>query len=298
MEYVKISVIIPTYNDWNRLSLCLDALSKQTINKEQFDVYVVNNDLSGTVPEDFELPKGIRVRLLDEPKPGSYSARNRGIKLAKGEIVAFTDSDCIPDKNWLENAISYFQKTDVQRIGGRIQVFAHDASNPSPAELYDIALGFDQRRNIEVLKGSVTANFFALRNCFDAVGPFDAMQKSGEDFGWNHRANKFGYSLLYAADVLVAHPARRTIAELSKKKRRVVGGKVNFRSKNKKDLLVLLLYLPKSFVGQLIKPILRVGRKKELKFEEKVKVGFIVLYLFFVLVSEYFRLLLGGEVRR
>src|SRR5690606_33493940 len=105
MNY-KISVIIPTYHDWARLILCVEALKNQSFPQEDFEVLIVNNDPLDKVPAGF--PIFPNFSIINEEKPGSYAARNSAIKIAKGEILAFTDSDCIPDKDWLQNAYRYF----------------------------------------------------------------------------------------------------------------------------------------------------------------------------------------------
>ncbi|WP_353746014.1 glycosyltransferase family A protein, partial [Shigella sp. FJ200518] len=73
-------------------------------------------------PENLIIPNN--CILLDEAKPGSYAARNKALKIAKGDIYAFTDSDCQPKEDWLEVAINFFiDNTEVERIGGEISLF-------------------------------------------------------------------------------------------------------------------------------------------------------------------------------
>jgi len=98
-NYPFVSVIIPTYRDWNRLKLCVNALKNQTYPKNRFEAIVVNNDPADPCPY---CPLPDNFVLTTEGKPGSYAARNAGIKIAKGDILAFTDSDCIPYSDWIE----------------------------------------------------------------------------------------------------------------------------------------------------------------------------------------------------
>src|SRR5699024_9727039 len=117
---MKFSVIIPSFNDWERLLMCINALDQQTLEKEQFEVIVVDNSKAGNIPSNLILPSW--VQLLHEPKPGSYAARNKGAGNAEGEILAFTDSDCIPKKNWLSNAQKVFETKICDLIGGEIDI--------------------------------------------------------------------------------------------------------------------------------------------------------------------------------
>ena len=130
-----ISVIVPTYHDWERLQLCLNALEQQTYPKDRFEIIVVNNDLDNQPPEDFIVPD-ICV-LTEEEKPGSYAARNKGISLAKGEVFAFTDSDCQPQRDWVEKSVDLLcSSPEIERIGGKISLIM-SGREPTIAEIYE-----------------------------------------------------------------------------------------------------------------------------------------------------------------
>lgn len=114
------SVIIPTFNDWDQLKECLMALDNQSLDKDKFEIIVANNSPSSPIPE-MAFPEN--AIMINEPKPGSYAARNAALVVAKGEIIAFTDSDCIPDPNWLATAYDIFSiQSDVERIAGKINL--------------------------------------------------------------------------------------------------------------------------------------------------------------------------------
>ncbi|MFW6275223.1 MAG: glycosyltransferase, partial [bacterium] len=102
-----VSVIIPVYNDGERLKKCLTALAQQTYPQKNFEIIVVDNDSDDDIKA---ICKSFRVKYLKEVKKGSASSRNKGLNFAKGDIIASTDSDCIPDKNWLRNAVDFFKR--------------------------------------------------------------------------------------------------------------------------------------------------------------------------------------------
>ena len=215
---LKISVIIPTFNDDTRLQLCLDALSKQTLPTSDYEVIVVNNSKSPlSVKATFE-----NITFLRELKPGSYAARNLGVSAARGEVLAFTDSDCIPSRVWLESGLEAIHENALDRVGGRIELF-YQSDKLSSVECYEKIFSF--RQDLSVRKGvAVTANLFVARNVFIEIGVFDEKLLSGGDVEWNDRATRAGYTLVFSPEAFVFHPARHSWRELSGKIRRTTGG--------------------------------------------------------------------------
>jgi glycosyltransferase involved in cell wall biosynthesis len=106
----RFSVIVPSLGAGPGLGLVLDALSRQTISPEQFEVIVV---LDGSALADEArtglAARGVRLERL-ERRAGPGSARNRGAQQARGEILAFTEDDCRPDPDWLAHAARRFDE--------------------------------------------------------------------------------------------------------------------------------------------------------------------------------------------
>lgn len=222
-ENPHVSVIVPVYNDGARLARCLQALSVQSIGTDQFEVIVVDNgsdDSPEKVVDGFPF-----ARCLAEPLPGSYTARNTGASVARGVCLAFTDSDCRPGRDWLASAVDYFNSNpDVSAIGGRIEL--DRSAIPSAAELYEWIYAFRQDRYVSQHGFAATANLIVRRNVFEEVGPFDGARKSGGDLEWGQRLVASGHVLRYAAQVVVHHPARSSLEDLIRKRRRTVGGRL------------------------------------------------------------------------
>jgi GT2 family glycosyltransferase len=216
-----ISIIIPTFKDWDRLGLCLDALNNQSISKDSFEIIVVNNDPNISAPDNLVIPENCSI--VEEIKAGSYAARNKGLSTAKGEIIGFTDSDCIPDINWISNALKNFQTSkNIDRIAGEVVIF-REKSSSWLAWKFESITAFNQKYN--VANGvSITANLFVRRKIFDDVGLFDDQLFSGGDIEWNRRASLKGCTLVFSDQVLVNHPARQSMKEIIQKSRRVIGG--------------------------------------------------------------------------
>lgn len=210
---IKFSVIIPVYNNWNQLQTCLDSLEKQTYSSENFETIVVDNASDRQRPKDFSLP--VNARLEYEAEPGSYAARNHGAEFAQGKYLAFTDSDCITDKNWLKNALVLFKENRCDSIGGEIEIFRPQGGGKF-AYTYEKYHAFKQKQWVPEGK-SCTANHFVKKDVFENAGRFDTSLKSGGDWEFSNRCVEKGYSMEYGEDVIVRHPARKNLRAMMKK---------------------------------------------------------------------------------
>ncbi|MEN5101812.1 glycosyltransferase family A protein [Stenotrophomonas sp. TWI809] len=217
---MDVTVVIPTYNDGKRVSMCVDALRKQSY-QGSFEVIVVDNGSSRDVAK-FAQDDPI-ARVVSEPEAGSYSARNAGIRQARGRIIAFTDSDCLPGPNWLKAAVDMIDGGSADLVAGRVEIFFKDPARPTSVELYEHRFSFRQHESVP--QGwAVTANLVVKASVFDAIGPFNAKTFSGGDAEFTRRAVNAGFKLQYGHEASLAHPARRTLAEISQMRRRHVGG--------------------------------------------------------------------------
>jgi glycosyltransferase involved in cell wall biosynthesis len=289
MEQKFVTVIVPTYKDWKRLALCVEALANQIYT--HFEVIIVNNDPADAVPESLILPAAFRI--ITEAKPGSYAARNAGLKLAKGEIIAFTDADCIPDKNWIQNAVEHLANNPTcSRIAGNISIIWKE-TRPTIAEAYNSIFAFPQQSHARA-GTSVTGNMFTYKTVFDAIGLFDEKLLSLGDLDWGKRAHAAGFVLNYVATVIVKHPAR-SLAELISKEKRVGGGQGSMR-KRKKILEMLSCIRDIRPRPGLIKKIYQGGTS--LSLTDQFKVFLLRHYLSCVRAFEKFRVLQGKQPER
>lgn len=280
MKY-EVSVIVPVYHDWNRLKICINALSKQDYPNDRYEVIIVNNDPSDTPPE-LKLPDNFR--LITEQKPGSYSARNTGIQYSNNEIIVFTDADCIPSLNWLSELLVHYtaeQKNDSNSllISGDVKLFPQ-SDEPNWAESYDIIYGTNPKRAFK--KGTApTANLLVHSNVFDDIGLFDYLRFSGGDSEFCKRANSHGYNLSFCSTAIVKHPARENLNEIFVKARRKLASKIyeGIRFKNITQILSPPLYRYGIFISS-----------KEYKFSIRMKALIIVHLVKIVEISELFRL--------
>lgn len=219
MAQPLVSVIIPVFRD--SPAACLLALQEQSYTGP-IEVIVVNNGVPGEL--DWLMPEFPSVVFVDEPNPGSYTARNAGMARAVGSILAFTDSDCAPDPDWLASGVRHLA-TDARcgLVGGRVRVIPRDPARISVAEAYDLTFGFRQRSYVEQGRFAVTANMMTRSDVVGCVGPFRGDLFSGGDADWGRRVAAAGYALVYDEDASVRHPAR-DYRDLIGKLRRAAAG--------------------------------------------------------------------------
>lgn len=166
-----VSVIIPHRNDSEKLSLCINALNKQTYPSDLYEIIVVDN-CSATIHIEKlkEINKDYKITLLTEPKLSSYAARNLGLLHAKGEYIAFTDSDCIPETDWIEKSMEFFNNNNNGKfVGGKIELFFKEKNNPNTVELFEKIYSFRQHIFINDHSFAATANL---------ITPFYIIKKS------------------------------------------------------------------------------------------------------------------------
>lgn len=209
-------MIIPHYNDLDNLCECLKRLQTQAMDRSQFEIIVADNNSSCGLAAVRQACDGV-ARVVSATNQGASEARNAGVAASRGEVLAFTDSDCRPAPEWLEQGILALQDADV--VGGRMVVAVEDRSRLTQAEAYELVFAFNNKRYVEEQGYSVTANMFTRRAVVRKVGAFRV--GVAEDLDWGRRATALGFRTKYAAEAVVTHPARRQWPDLVRKWRRL-----------------------------------------------------------------------------
>ena len=130
-----ISVIIPTYNEERNIERCLRSLEKQTIPRSQFEVIVVDGQ---SKDRTVEIAGRYADRVIQQVSKGVGGARNDGAKIARGEIIATTDADCVPCGEWLESAQGDFDDRDVVAVTGFLVPFDLEGMSRAEAAVYKL----------------------------------------------------------------------------------------------------------------------------------------------------------------
>lgn len=189
------SVVIPTYERHAQLDALLARLEAQT--DGDFEVIVVDQSTQRWPNEHRKRP--MRLTYVHTDVRGAVRARNTGADLARGQVIAFTDDDCLPQPDWLQSARQYFEASSIAGVEGAIESDHLD----DPAYRPVTNIGFESI-------GFMTANLFVRVEAFHRLAGFDLdfdrpHFREDTDFGW--RLQELG-DVPYARDVRVFHPAQ------------------------------------------------------------------------------------------
>ena len=112
-----ISVIIPTFNEEENIAQCLVSLSHQNIPRTDYEIIVVDG---GSKDSTCEIAKKYADQVFVQTSKKVGGARNDGVKVAKGDIVATTDADCILPPHWIKTLAEDFKDPNVVQIYGPV----------------------------------------------------------------------------------------------------------------------------------------------------------------------------------
>lgn len=207
-----ISVIIPHFNQPDHLRTGLQRLRDQKGCTAKIEVIVVDNG-SRALPT--EICAAFGATLLTEATEGPGPARNTGAAAARGDVLAFIDADCHAHPDWLAAIQTAFQDPATQIIGGDVRVGYADPSRPTFLEPYEAIYSY---RNEEHIRDgfSGTGNLATRPTVLAHVGPFAGIGVA-EDRDWGLRAGALGYGIRYVPGMIVYHPARKSMSELTQK---------------------------------------------------------------------------------
>jgi cellulose synthase/poly-beta-1,6-N-acetylglucosamine synthase-like glycosyltransferase len=206
-----VSVIVPHYNDLAGLQICHERLLAQNWPPDGFEIVVADNNSRCGIDAVAAAAPGALVLL--EPTQGAGPARNAGVAASRGEVIAFLDSDCVPEPDWIAEGVAALANLDF--VGGTVVVFPREQGKPNAVEAYEMVFNFDFKRYIEKVGFTGSGNMFVRRSVFDRVGGFRA--GVAEDVDWSFRARGQGYRLGYAERAVVGHPARWEWTELQRR---------------------------------------------------------------------------------
>jgi GT2 family glycosyltransferase len=205
--YPKVSVVVASYNGARTLEACLESLGH--LNYPDYEVILVDDgstDNTQRIAAKFPAVRNIRQKNL-----GLSAARNCGIAAAWGEIVAFTDSDCRADEDWLYYMVSDLLRTNYVGMGGHNLLPPDDSPvaavvMASPGGPAHVMLTDTEAEHIP------GCNMAFYKSALDQIGGFDPVfRKAGDDVDVCWRLQQQGYKIGFSSAGFVWHYRRSTV---------------------------------------------------------------------------------------
>jgi glycosyltransferase involved in cell wall biosynthesis len=202
-----LSVVIPALNSASTIHLTLSSIFSNNFPRELFEVLVIDNGSSdGTV----DVAKRFPVKIFHCTKRGIGPPRNFGIKMAKGEIICLTDSDCIVEKDWLEKIFNFFeQNPEADGVGGPVLPYPYSQNKIQKltGELFVEDQGYP-KEVVKVQFGSSYGIIFGSNSAYKkeallSVGGYSEPGGSNLELAW--RLTSRGWNLFFNPDIKVYH---------------------------------------------------------------------------------------------
>jgi len=217
-----VSVVIPIYNGEDDLPALLECLKSQTYPAHLAEYLLVDNGSRDRTLALLQAAPHICV-LSETQIQSSYAARNTGIRVAKGDIIAFTDADCRPHPNWLRALVQPFVNSAVGLVAGEILALPGHTLLERYADRHE-TLSQKHTLSHPFCPYGQTANLAVRRQIFDQVGLFRPYLTTGGDADLCWRILRTGkqqnsnqnnsWQLEFSAGAIVQHRHRATLAEL------------------------------------------------------------------------------------
>jgi cellulose synthase/poly-beta-1,6-N-acetylglucosamine synthase-like glycosyltransferase len=233
-----VSIIIPVKNDALLLKACLESISGLNYPRDKIEVIVADGmSIDGSA----EVARYYGAKVILNEKQTVSPGRNIAFKHATGEIIAFTDADCLVDKAWISNSLKYFADEKIACVGG---------PNLTPSDEGDFgkAVGFvfDQRifsagsiharqlKKVKEVKSIPGCNAVYRKDALDKVMPINESLLTCDDTELNQRLIDKGYRLLYAPDVFVWHYRRPNPGKLFRQMYRYAIGRLQVGKRDRR----------------------------------------------------------------
>jgi len=203
-----ISVIIPSYNSQDTIEKCLDSLSNQSY-KDSYEIILVDSSIDKTPQIVSSHHPDIKlIHFSKKTDPGT--ARNMGIREAKGDILAFTDSDCVPSRDWLERMAAAHQSA-YRVIGGVVRNGNTDNNSIALAGYMAEFREFLPGRLVREVAHVPTCNISYKKQVFLDYGLFRGEYYPQEDMVYNCRLAEKGVKILFDPAIEVYHIHRSSL---------------------------------------------------------------------------------------
>ena len=208
LDTPTFSIVIPTYNRPAQLNVCLQACARLDYPDDRFEVIVVDDGGSSSLDAMAARFHGVlKLKLLRQENAGPAAARNKGASEATGEYLAFTDDDCAPESNWLQELASQFSVSPDCVVGGQTINALSDNIYSTASQLLISYLYSYYNATPDQARFFTSNNLALPADRFRSVGGFDTSYPlaAGEDRELCDRWLHLGHRMAYAQGAMVYH---------------------------------------------------------------------------------------------
>jgi glycosyltransferase involved in cell wall biosynthesis len=261
-----VSVIVCTRNRCDKLRGLLRSLARLDVPAgSSFEVVVVDNGSSDSTAEACaEFRTCLPLSYLRESRRGKSIALDRGIDAARGEVVAFTDDDCVVDTSWLRVLVCEFSRDpELAAAGGRVELYNAQDHNITLSTYHETVVvnttpAFLFKPLIIGANMAFRASALAKVGRFDGrLGPGSRCGAVAEDMDYMYRTFRKNLKIVYFPHLLVFHNhGRQTDAEVDEVMYRYRVGRAAFLMKHLPDEVAL-----KRLYWDVLPPAKTVGRR-------------------------------------
>lgn len=237
-KYSFVSIVIPTKNEEVMIRNCLESLKQLNYPKNKFEI-IISDGLS--TDNTVKIAKSYGAKVVRNETRTVSPGRNIGFQHSKGDLVAFSDADCIMDKDWLNNTVKYFENKDVAGVGGP-NLGPKNESSFGKAVRFLLSFGslisgsvhVTDSKKIKTVKSIPGCNAIYKKEALEKVMPVDERLLTCDDTEMNYQLRERGYKLLYTPDVIVWHYRRDNPKKFWKQIYRYAIGRLQLARRHKR----------------------------------------------------------------
>jgi len=245
-----VSIVVPVRNGEATIEALLESFLRLDYDKERLEVIIVDGD---STDRTREIVKKYPFQMVVERRNGLNVARNTGIRTSSGNIIAFTDSDCVVSSDWAKNIARDFNDPQVGCVAGNVKGYHNSFfSEYADNSIVPVMPSFktrSQSSRLELFQHPAGCNMAFRREAVEKLGGFDEDIRYGfDDIEFVERICESGYKMVSDPNIAIQHRHRTTLKELLKQHFKYgKGSGILLKKKRKRERFARFAFL--NFLG-------------------------------------------------